>query len=61
MAYGAPNTWGTVGTVPRFRYTGQAAIPEAKLYHYKTRVYDPVSGMIRSMGLIRPGWGSRWT
>ncbi len=43
-AYGAPNTWGTVGTVPRFRYTGQAAIPEAKLYHYKARVYDPVSG-----------------
>jgi RHS repeat-associated protein len=43
-AYGAPNTWGTVGAVPRFRYTGQAAIPEAKLYHYKARVYDPVSG-----------------
>jgi RHS repeat-associated protein len=43
-AYGAPNSWGSVGAVPRFRYTGQAAIPEAHLYHYKARVYDPVSG-----------------
>ncbi|HEY1561944.1 MAG TPA: RHS repeat-associated core domain-containing protein, partial [Caulobacteraceae bacterium] len=43
-AYGAPNAWGTVGAVPRFRYTGQIAIPEAKLYYYKARVYDPVSG-----------------
>ena len=42
--YGVPNTWGTVGTTPRFRYTGQAAIPEAGLYHYKARVYDPVFG-----------------
>jgi RHS repeat-associated protein len=43
-AYGAPNAWGTVGTAPRFRYTGQIAIPEAQLYYYKARVYDPVSG-----------------
>lgn len=43
-AYGAPNVWGTVGAAPRFRYTGQIAIPEAKLYYYKARVYDPVSG-----------------
>ncbi|MGH7022819.1 MAG: RHS repeat-associated core domain-containing protein, partial [Caulobacteraceae bacterium] len=42
--YGAPNAWGTVGTVPRFRYTGQIALPEAKLYYYKARVYDPVAG-----------------
>jgi RHS repeat-associated protein len=28
----------------RFRYTGQIALPEAQLYHYKARVYDPVLG-----------------
>src|SRR5262249_40931137 len=28
----------------RFRYTGQIMLPEAKLYHYKARVYDPVLG-----------------
>jgi RHS repeat-associated protein len=38
--YGEPDTW----TGPRFKYTGQAALPEAGLYHYKARVYDPVLG-----------------
>ena len=38
--YGEPDTW----TGPRFRYTGQAALPEVQLYHYKARVYDPVLG-----------------
>jgi RHS repeat-associated protein len=28
----------------RFRFTGQIALPEASLYHYKARVYDPVLG-----------------
>lgn len=28
----------------RFRYTGQLSLPEAKLYYYKARVYDPVRG-----------------
>lgn len=28
----------------RFRYTGQTVIPEARLYYYKARVYDPVFG-----------------
>ncbi len=28
----------------RFRYTGQQIIPEAKLYYYKARVYDPNLG-----------------
>ncbi|ESQ83275.1 hypothetical protein AEAC466_13570 [Asticcacaulis sp. AC466] len=28
----------------RFRYTGQIMIPEAKLYDYKARVYDPIAG-----------------
>jgi RHS repeat-associated protein len=31
-------------TGSRFRYTGQTSIPEAKLYYYKARVYDPVYG-----------------
>jgi RHS repeat-associated protein len=35
--YGEPNTW----TGPRIRYTGQSALPEVSLYHYKARVYDP--------------------
>lgn len=28
----------------RFRYTGQTVLPEASLYYYKARVYDPVFG-----------------
>jgi RHS repeat-associated protein len=28
----------------RFRYTGQAALPELALYHYKARAYDPRLG-----------------
>ncbi len=31
-------------TGARFRYTGQTMIPEARLYYYKARVYDPVFG-----------------
>ncbi|MBI1291991.1 hypothetical protein GC173_12235 [bacterium] len=38
--YGEPASW--AGS--RFRYTGQIALPEAQLYHYKARVYDPVLG-----------------
>jgi len=44
--YGEPTnaanaeTW----TGSRFRYTGQAILPEARLYHYKARVYDPHYG-----------------
>ena len=38
--YGEPNDW----SGPRFRYTGQAALPEFQAYHYKARVYDPVFG-----------------
>lgn len=38
--YGEPNWWGG----SRFRYTGQIELPELQLYHYKARVYDPVSG-----------------
>jgi RHS repeat-associated protein len=42
--YGEPDAWGAQGTLARFRYTGQAALPEVGLYHYKARVYDPVLG-----------------
>jgi len=38
--YGEPGNW----TGGRFRYTGQIALPEAQLYHYKARVYDPLMG-----------------
>ena len=38
--YGEPSDW----TGPRFRYTGQAALPEVQAYHYKARVYDPAMG-----------------
>ena len=40
--YGEPNSW----TGSRFRYTGQIALPEVSLYHYKARVYDPVLGRL---------------
>jgi RHS repeat-associated protein len=39
-AYGEPSDWGPL----RFRYTGQIALQEAQLYHYKARVYDPTMG-----------------
>ncbi len=38
--YGEPDAWGG----SRFRYTGQIALPEVSLYHYKARAYDPVLG-----------------
>jgi RHS repeat-associated protein len=41
-AYGEPKDGNWTGS--RFRYTGQIALPEAKLYHYKARVYDPELG-----------------
>jgi RHS repeat-associated protein len=38
--YGEPDTWSGA----RFRYTGQIALPELQLYHYKARVYSPILG-----------------
>jgi len=32
------------GGAARFRFTGQLSLPDAKLYYYKARVYDPVFG-----------------
>ena len=42
--YGEPgaSNWGG----SRFRYTGQIVIPEAQLYYYKARVYDPMTGRL---------------
>ena len=37
---GEPNVW----SGSRFRYTGQIALPELQLYHYKARAYDPSMG-----------------
>ena len=37
---GEPSAW----TGVRYRYTGQLMIPEALLYNYKARVYDPGLG-----------------
>ncbi len=41
-AYGEPAGGDFSGS--RFRYTGQIALSEVSLYHYKARVYDPVLG-----------------
>jgi RHS repeat-associated protein len=38
--YGEPQSWGG----SRFAYTGQIQLPEAQLYHYKARAYDPSRG-----------------
>jgi len=38
--YGVPQTW----SGSRFAYTGQIMLPEAQLYHYKARAYDPAFG-----------------
>jgi RHS repeat-associated protein len=40
--YGEPGQSNWTGS--RFRYTGQIALPEVQLYHYKARVYDPHFG-----------------
>jgi RHS repeat-associated protein len=38
--YGLPQSW----SGPRFAYTGQLMLPEAQLYDYKVRAYDPSLG-----------------
>lgn len=45
-AYGLPTNAGNTlaWSGARFRYTGQVMLPEAKLYYYKARVYDPAYG-----------------
>lgn len=43
-ATGEPTAWGTPGSVPAFRYTGQMALPQVQLMYYKARMYDPALG-----------------
>ncbi|HEX3365615.1 RHS repeat-associated core domain-containing protein [Phenylobacterium sp.] len=52
--YGEPQSW--AGS--RFRYTGQMAIPEAQLYHYRARAYDPMMGRFLQTDPIRYGDGA---
>ncbi|MEZ6023583.1 MAG: RHS repeat-associated core domain-containing protein [Hyphomonadaceae bacterium] len=40
--YGEPDAWSASSS--RFRYTGQAALPNSKLYYYRARIYDPQLG-----------------
>ncbi len=40
--WGEPGSEGWSGS--RYRYTGQIVLPEAGLYYFKARVYDPVAG-----------------
>ncbi|MEM6411026.1 MAG: RHS repeat-associated core domain-containing protein [Pseudomonadota bacterium] len=44
--YGIPDaaSGNDVSTKGRFRYTGQAWIPELEMYHYKARIYSPSLG-----------------
>ena len=39
--FGQPQSW---SAGPRFAYTGQLALSEADVYHYKARVYNPSLG-----------------
>lgn len=43
-ATGEPSAWGSTGTAPVFRYTGQVALPQVALMYYKARMYDPGLG-----------------
>lgn len=47
--YGEPSTW--AGS--RFKFTGQVAIPEASLYFYQSRMYDPATGRFLQTDPIR--------
>ena len=44
--YGIPDTasGNDIATKGRFRYTGQAWIPELEMYYYKARIYSPTLG-----------------
>lgn len=52
--YGEPSVW----SGSRFRYTGQIMIPEASLYYYRARMYDPALGRFLQTDPIGPEGGS---
>jgi RHS repeat-associated protein len=54
--YGEPNTW----TGSRFRYTGQIALPEVNLYHYKARAYCPECGRFLQTDPVGYEAGLNW-
>jgi RHS repeat-associated protein len=49
-ANGEPGAW----SGSRYRYTGQIEIPEAQLYYYKARVYDPIIGRFLQTDPVGP-------
>ncbi|AXE63948.1 hypothetical protein BBF93_06740 [Hyphomonas sp. CACIAM 19H1] len=54
--YGEPDIW--AGS--RLRYTGQIALPEVSLYHYKARAYDPVLGRFLQTDPVGYADGLNW-
>lgn len=50
---GQPNSW----SGPRFGFTGQLALSEVQLYHYKARAYDPRLGRFLQTDPIGYGAG----
>ncbi|MCU0949400.1 MAG: hypothetical protein MUF47_14325 [Porphyrobacter sp.] len=50
--FGIPDTatGNDIATKGRFRYTGQAWIPELGMYYYKARIYSPTLGRFQPRG-----------
>jgi RHS repeat-associated protein len=55
--YGIPDDTGSLSTKGRFRYTGQAWIPELGMYYYKARMYSPALGRFMQTDPIGYGDG----
>jgi RHS repeat-associated protein len=55
--YGIPDDPGSLATKGRFRYTGQAWIPELGMYYYKARMYSPTLGRFMQTDPIGHGDG----
>ena len=55
--FGVPGVSGSLQNTGRFRYTGQAYIPEIGLYHYKARAYSPSLGRFMQADPIGYGDG----